>query len=349
MCAAFAENGHAVTLFAHPFQGAQDIFGNYSVKQSFDLCLLPRLKIPVFWNFFYVRSILRTLRKMPHPDIFYGRYVYALSACVDRYPHAGLVYESHYLPPNRFQYSVEKCLFSRKNFAALVVISDVLKQDYLAAFPGLSAEKIIVAHDGADPGKAEDNRETVLRSAPGRLKIGYAGKLSTGKGMAVIGALAALCPDKDFHIFGGWPGEVECWRKRISAANVFFHGHLPHGRLPGFYRQMDILLAPLQRANSVGKNYDIGRWTSPLKIFEYMAYAKPIIASDLPTLREIIRDGENGLLVNPEDPQAWQDAINRLASDSALAQRIGARAAADLEEKYAWRVRAQNVLKKACP
>ena len=46
-------------------------------------------------------------------------------------------------------------------------------------------------------------------------------------------------------------------------------------------------------------------WMSPLKVFGYMAAAKPILCSDLPVLREVIEDGRNGILVPPDDPAAW--------------------------------------------
>jgi glycosyltransferase involved in cell wall biosynthesis len=84
-------------------------------------------------------------------------------------------------------------------------------------------------------------------------------------------------------------------------------------------------------------------FTSPLKMFEYMAAGRPIVASDLPALREVLRDGENALLVPPEDPQALAAAIQQVRSDRALAERLVACAAEDVRA-YTWDIRGQRIV-----
>jgi glycosyltransferase involved in cell wall biosynthesis len=346
---ALAARGHAVSVFAHPFKkgNSPDIYKNYGVEKTFALKLIPRLSLPVLWNISYLRAVLKSIRSEPAPDLFYGRYVYALTACARAYPDVKVVLESHFLPTNPLQRAVERRLMQRPNFAGLVVISEALRQDYLKTFPCLKTGQVLAAHDGADLPAEGRVLPAVLQGEAGRLKIGYAGKLSEGKGLGLIGSLSVLCPKAEFHIFGGWPGEVEKWKTRIHGRNVFFYGHRPHSELAGFYPHMDILLAPLQQENKVGRTYDIGRWTSPLKIFEYMAHGKPVIASDIPPLREIIRNGKNGLLVDPQDPEAWKHAADLLIRDPALAEKLGRQGRKDLEERYAWSVRVRNVLEFA--
>jgi glycosyltransferase involved in cell wall biosynthesis len=84
-------------------------------------------------------------------------------------------------------------------------------------------------------------------------------------------------------------------------------------------------------------------FTSPLKLFDYMAAGVPIVASDLPSLREVLRDGENALLVPPEDPAAVAKAIDRILGDPALARRLAARAREDASA-YTWDERAAQLL-----
>ena len=84
-------------------------------------------------------------------------------------------------------------------------------------------------------------------------------------------------------------------------------------------------------------------FTSPLKLFEYMAAARPIVASDLPALREVLRDGENALLVPPEDPVALAVAIRRLQEDPALAERLAGQAARDVRA-YTWEERGRRIV-----
>jgi glycosyltransferase involved in cell wall biosynthesis len=96
-------------------------------------------------------------------------------------------------------------------------------------------------------------------------------------------------------------------------------------RLPEIYGEADILVAPYAR--TLRTEY----FCSPLKIFEYMNARRPIVASDLPTIREILTDGENALLVQPESPGAIRDALARLMQDATLARRLAERAHADAE------------------
>jgi glycosyltransferase involved in cell wall biosynthesis len=84
---------------------------------------------------------------------------------------------------------------------------------------------------------------------------------------------------------------------------------------------------------------------SPVKLFEAMAAGRPVIASDLPVLREIITDGENGLLVQPEDPQAWIQAIRRLQKSPQLAAEIAGNAR-KTAQSYSWDRRAAGILEK---
>ena len=82
------------------------------------------------------------------------------------------------------------------------------------------------------------------------------------------------------------------------------------------------------------------RHTSPLKIFEAMAAGRPIVASDLPSSREVLRDGENALLVPPGDASALAATLRRVLSDPRLARRL-AGAAWDEAPQYSWDARAR--------
>ncbi len=84
------------------------------------------------------------------------------------------------------------------------------------------------------------------------------------------------------------------------------------------------------------------RYTSPLKLFEYLAMGRPIVASDLPAIREILTDGQSALLVPAGDAAALAAAIQRVAGDPALASRLAAGALA-LAPRFTWDVRAERL------
>jgi len=100
--------------------------------------------------------------------------------------------------------------------------------------------------------------------------------------------------------------------------------------------QADVLILP-NTASAIST-----RFTSPLKLFEYMAAGRPIVASDLPSIREILRDGENALLVEPGNASALAAAIQRILADPELAAAL-ARAALDQVPAYSWERRAQRL------
>jgi glycogen(starch) synthase len=79
-----------------------------------------------------------------------------------------------------------------------------------------------------------------------------------------------------------------------------------------------------------------------MKLFEYMASGSALLATDLPSTTEIIRDGENGLLVPPSDVEALAGALRRLRDDPALAARIAAQAVEDVKH-YTWEARAVQI------
>jgi glycosyltransferase involved in cell wall biosynthesis len=86
---------------------------------------------------------------------------------------------------------------------------------------------------------------------------------------------------------------------------------------------------------------------SPIKMFEYMASGVPIIASDLPALREVLQDGKNCLLAAPSDVTAWLIALDKLLQNPSLARAIGQRGHEDYEREYTWTRRAQRILSAA--
>ena len=109
--------------------------------------------------------------------------------------------------------------------------------------------------------------------------------------------------------------------------------------------ECDILIAPYAAQVSHVGGGDIGRWMSPLKLFEYMSAERPIVTSDLPVLCEIVKDGHTALLCPPGNAPAFADALRRLAADPDLRARLGAASRDLLEAEYTWEKRARSVLK----
>ena len=169
--------------------------------------------------------------------------------------------------------------------------------------------------------------------------IGYAGHLYPWKGVDVLLRALSALPDARGLIVGGFEAEPDLTQlRRLSVElglrdRVTFTGLVRPSEVPRLLRDAAVLVLP-NRATTVS-----ARYTSPLKLFEYLALGKPIVASDLPALREVLRDQENAILVPPDRPLALAAALREVLDDPALAERLGRGARADAPQ-YSWDRRA---------
>lgn len=349
MCEAFAAAGHQVELFARTSEknvSVTQIFANYGVKPLFGVNFVAA---PTIWGaggaIFGCKVAARLLSGSFKPDIIYGRNIYSLLA--GSLTGAKLYYESHATPANAARQLLERILFSLPGFTRLIVINRALQNYYLQTCQQLAASERIstlTAHDGATPLAAP----AALSRSPNdsEVVIGYAGGLYPGKGLEIITRLAPAMPQFTFRIAGGSEGEIAAWKSSCPASNLHFVGFLNHTDISSFLSSCDILLAPYQTRVSTNPEGvgNIANWMSPLKIFEYMASGRPIIAAQLPAIAEILNDGVNARLVAPADVAAWCRVIRELAADRQQQKRLAGNAAADLAEKFSWSARARLVL-----
>jgi glycosyltransferase involved in cell wall biosynthesis len=239
-------------------------------------------------------------------------------------------------------------LIRERRLRRIVVITRHLEQ-HLVNDWRIEPSFIVVAPNGADdPGiiPAPGPRENV------RLQAGYVGHLYRGRGVDVIHDLARRIPEVDFHVFGGTEHDLSSWRETaVGQSNLVFHGYMPPATLPSCYAALEVLLAPYQRSFSTHgmHNGDGTIEASPLKVFEYMAAGRPILASDLPALHGILRHDETALLCAPDRISEWEAALRRLMGDAVLRQRLGAAARREFLEKYTREARASRVLEGFVP
>lgn len=170
----------------------------------------------------------------------------------------------------------------------------------------------------------------------------YAGHLYAWKGVDVLLDAIAQTPGLRGLIVGGHAAEPDLARVKQLADElritdrVTFTGLVLPPQVPQYLAQATMLVLP-NPASAIST-----RFTSPLKLFEYMAAGRTIVASDLPAIREVLRDGENALLTEPGDAAALAAAMQRLIADPPFAARLARQASRDAEA-YTWPRRAKRL------
>ncbi len=210
----------------------------------------------------------------------------------------------------------------------VVAVTGVLKS--IIASAGVAPERIEVVPNGIDLAAFADL--PARPNAPDPLVLGFVGFVRDWHGLdAVIASMAehSGTPRLDLVVVGDGPVRPALERQAAAlgiADRVRFTGLAPHAEVPRLVAGFDIALQPRAVA-----------YASPLKLFDYMAAGRAIVAPDQPNIREILTDGETALLFDVANPDAVWRAVLRLAGDAVLRARLGTAARAEIERRhYTW-------------
>lgn len=224
----------------------------------------------------------------------------------------------------------------------VLAISGGVREDLVAL--GVDPAKVEVEHDAFEP--ARFARPPAQREARARLGLAadarvvvYTGGLLEWKGADLLVDAARELADVQFVIAGGMPQDVERLRARAAGlANVRLDGFQPPERVLDYLAAADLGVAPNRSQPAIS-----ARYTSPLKVFESMAVGLPLVASDVPSLRELLTHGEDAWLVAPDDPKALAAGLRRVLDDAPLRSRLAQRFLARAPQ-HTWDARARRIL-----
>lgn len=349
MCQAIKKIGLDVSLVSDARKNAEEIFDHYNIQYPFNIKKIKCFNIRVFGRIFFLIKAFFYIRK-EQTDLLYTRDVFnAFLAKLLKQP---FIFEIHELPNNRFRESLVRSVLSSPCLKKVVCISKSLKELLESRFGDVLCRRpCITAHDGVDL----KNFKITLSQREARMALylpetsfiaGYTGSLFEGRGIEIILDLAVLLKDVVFVIAGGEGKYLNLLRREVAKLNldnVIVKGFMPHKKIPVFLQAADILLMPYQKkVLHRQKKHDTAAFMSPLKMFEYMASGKPIIASRIKVLEEVLCDRENSLLVMPDNINEWAEAVLLLKKDKGLAEKLGKKAKGDVII-YTWDNRAEKI------
>ncbi|MCB0102924.1 MAG: glycosyltransferase family 4 protein [Anaerolineales bacterium] len=227
---------------------------------------------------------------------------------------------------------------------AIICPSNVTR-DYIASL-GLSRKLVTVIPNGVSP---SDFSATPLPTRDGRVPVLlYIGTLADWQGLdIVIKSLPKILEGQavKLHIVGrGRSRQRKMLAKQIRKLgldeHVIVQPAVPHHEIPALVAQADICVAPL------GLNdRNVTQGACPIKVLEYMAAGRPLLASNMPIVRELVREDVDGLLFSPNDPNDLARQAGVLLRDIELSKRLAESAAAHVREKFTWHESQKKLVK----
>jgi glycosyltransferase involved in cell wall biosynthesis len=366
MCEAFQRQGIHVKLMV-PFRmqspemkQVQNIWDHYDIETRFTIkrLLVPDFvkigdKLPAFFMMllYYIQCFIFStvaiiLTFFERNTCYYSRDLQTIFLlCLTKSLHRKKIYfEAHELHgtvhPASYLMRWMLC-----HIDGLIVITHRLKALYTSM--GMPAQDVLVVPDGIDAKRLflsldkSESRQKLQISLDTKI-ICYTGHLFQWKGIYTLtGSVRYLPEDCLIYIVGGRKPDIISLQRFITEqhlSNIVMTGYVPYTDVPLFLGAADVLVLPNSAEVRISREY-----TSPLKLFEYMGARRPIVASDLPSLREILRHKENAYLVQPDNPKMLADGILHVIQDKTLSERMMETAYAEVQE-YTWDRRATKVI-----
>jgi glycosyltransferase involved in cell wall biosynthesis len=198
----------------------------------------------------------------------------------------------------------------------------------------------VVARSGIDLARFPRSWSGGRGAQAGAPRVAYVGRLGAWKAVGALVDAVARIPSARLVLVGaGDDGDAERLRARALAAGagdrVELRGRIPHREVAAALADADVAVHALPADLSIA-----ARDTSPLKLLEYLAVGVPVVAPDLPSIREIVTDGESAVLFPPGVPGAIEAALRRVLADPALQRRLSDAGRA-IAERHDWDARAR--------
>ena len=174
----------------------------------------------------------------------------------------------------------------------------------------------------------------------------YCGNTYRGRGLEILVRVAVQMPEVEFLIVGGRERDNALWRemaRQEGAANFRMEGFVRQRKVSSYLLASDVLVMPYSSGVTIRDGTEAGEFTSPLKLFEYMAAGKPIVATGVPSVLEILTPGENSVVTHPDDAEEFIETLGLVLGDSELCARISQCARLDAAE-YTWEKKVERII-----
>lgn len=356
MCEAFAVNGLKVELVvpARSNKIKKDPFDYYGVKRIFKIKKLPVIDfiwlnlpfafiletitftISVFFYLLFQRNYILYTR---------GEMILGLRPFLTKWL---TFWETHIKPDNILSYQK---LF--KNISGFITVTEYYKKELIEKYK-VPAERILRCPDGVDLEKFDikitrEEARRKLNLPLDKKTILYTGSFMPWKGTDIFLEISGFLPNDVLLVLvaSGEKEDIEKFKKSINAShtkrsygvgvnNFLFLEHRPYQEIPYYLKAADLLILTGTKESEISLHY-----TSPLKLFEYMASDRPILSADIDSFREIL-DEHNAFFYEANNFKDLAMQINNILNNYHLAEQKAKQALEDVQN-FTWQKRAEKI------
>lgn len=302
----------------------------------FGVPVLGTIAFPLSYGLFSLASLLYLLVRLRKGDLVETNE--PLPAFFATLLSRNVIFEMHDFP-QRYLF-MHKLLFRRSRF---VIVTNEWKRNKLESQFGIPKEKLIMERNGVDVAQFAAQNRAAARDTLGlpddMTMVLYTGHLYGWKGVDTLAQAATLLPESQIYIVGGTTHDLAQFKNRhIDVPNLHVVGHRPHAEMSLWQAAADVLVLPNTAKEEISTHY-----TSPMKLFEYMASERPIVASDVPSIAEAL-PSDAGYFATPDDPVSFAEVIQQALSDPQVAERTARARAVALE--HSWDARATRIMNR---
>jgi hypothetical protein len=337
MCDAFASSGYKVSLI---LLHKERTLSEASIKKYYnlknDISVLSFLKKKKNYYFFerilFAVKIVFFFKNKSKDNFILSRSI--IAAIFNSFFQKKIILEIHH-NLNGFT----KIFFKLYNFFFNKIFFYIFIHRNLLSFFNYSRKKYLILEDGVDISDFKNKNLPVIKNT-----CVYVGGFTKGKGVENIIKIASLLKNIKFHLYGDLENSYIRQEDIFKYKNIFFKGHLSYRKIPSVLSKYHVLLMPYSKKVYVrSDNLETGRFMSPLKLFEYLAAKKIIIASDLEVYKHILNKN-NSILIDSEDFKNWAKKINYVFNNINNFNLIK-KESYNTAKKFTWLARAQKIIK----
>ena len=332
ICDSFSKMGYETTIFSpYVFLNSNEIKKNYNLSKAlnFNKSFNKKIKLNFFFRLIHAYKAYKLVRNNKF-QIILSRSI--ISSIFLNFFNIKNILEIHHeisgLTKIIFNYLKKK---KRINHIKLVLLHANLVNKIKPHRYNIIYR---ILDDGVNPEEFQIKSANIFEKT-----CAYTGSFYTGKGVEIIEKLAVEAPSIQFHLYG----DKKFLEKKFYPKNMVFFDYIKYKEIPQILSSYEILLMPYQRNVKVrSKISNISNYMSPLKLFEYLASGKILMATNLEVYSHILKDGYNSFLFNENDIQAWVKKIHEIFANLNKFEQIRENSIITAK-KYSWSSRAKKI------